>query len=187
MLPSYFRVVAFGRRATVRSHQHGQSASGSIAAQATWHRWRPPPPAPPSPRPAIQKRSSPETAKSVSGQAVFVTSTHAPCGANIGAKGANIHGRILSVFESLDDHVHRVVRIRHHVPGESDSGVFLLEPLFEREVAEIAARVPLRSSTSSYCTILCQRSASAVALSGSTTYRRILASTNGFNSGAANR
>jgi hypothetical protein len=37
------------------------------------------------------------------------------------------------------------------------------------------------------CTILCQRLASAAALSGSTTYRRILARTNGFNSGAANR
>jgi hypothetical protein len=50
-------------------------------------------------------------------------------------------------------------------------------------------RVPRAMMLHSKCdrTIFRQRSASAAALSGSTTYRRILATTKGFNSGAANR
>src|SRR5580765_6506357 len=60
----------------------------------------------------------------------------------VGPHLPDVHGRVLAFLERRDDHVERVVCVRHHVRGELDSGILLFESRAEADVAEIAVRVP---------------------------------------------
>src|SRR5213596_3395239 len=60
----------------------------------------------------------------------------------VAAQVAEVYGGILARLEGADDHVHRVVRIRHHVRGESSVGILLLESPLEPDVLQVAVGVP---------------------------------------------
>src|SRR5206468_12496370 len=48
-------------------------------------------------------------------------------GAVVAAQITNIDSGILACLKGADDHVHRVIRIRHHVRRESSARIFLFE------------------------------------------------------------
>jgi hypothetical protein len=60
-------------------------------------------------------------------------------GAVVAAQITKIDSGILACLKSADDHVHRVVGIRHHVRRESSVRIFLFEPRLKRDVLQVFA------------------------------------------------